>query len=67
MELIMDLTIVLVKNTMFLFVGSVIMVKQRWWMNENQQNLLHSDRIGSGIEEKTQSIRDSYQGIKEIS
>jgi hypothetical protein len=56
MELIMDLTIVLVKNTMFLFVGSVIMVKQRWWMNENQQNLLHSDRIGSGIEEKTQSI-----------
>jgi len=35
--------------------------------NENQQNLLHSDRIGSGIEEKTQPIRDSYQSVEKIS
>ena len=35
--------------------------------NENQQNLLNSRRIGSTIEEKAQSIRDSYQSIEEIS
>ena len=47
-----------------------ICLKMLFWKmmkNENQQNLLHSSRIGARTQKKTQSIWDSYQGLEKIS
>ena len=52
----------------FVLVVMACMMKIIWGKkNEDQQNLLDSNRIGTTIEEKTQSIQDSYEGIKKIS